>query len=503
MPRLRAVPAGDGTSLSKRLVTACEELFCGPVLHRLRELPLAIVLPDGSRITTLFGPARFQLRLRTHRSVLGFATGSSLMIGDLYRDGELEVEGDLFELLVELNRLVTPREWRLRAIGRRLATARAIGPRRAARNVRHHYELDRRFYEAWLDPTLNYTCAYFADADTALADAQIAKMELVCRKLRLRAGDRVVEAGSGWGGLAIHMAESHGARVRAFNVSAEQVDYARELARARGLQRQVEFVVGDYREITESADAFVSVGMLEHVGVRHYTEFGAVIARALGGSGRALLHTIGRTSPHRTDRWIERRIFPGGYAPSPREWTRILEPNGLTMVHLENLRDHYATTLGHWCERFDRAVADGTLGEDSRLHRAWRLYLAASRATFLTGWSQLYQVLVVPWRNVGFRGPEPMTGSTSQLELPSRRTREGLETPRGGALDTVGAGQAESMSARPVLASGHPVRDGRDEAADQSAGGQVPAHAGQTAGWNREADDRDRQHPEDSAQRTP
>jgi cyclopropane-fatty-acyl-phospholipid synthase len=234
-------------------------------------------------------------------------------------------------------------------------------------------------------------------------------MDLVCRKLRLTPGERVVEAGCGWGSLALFMARHHGVSVRAFNLSAEQVAYARERARLEGLENLVEFVEDDYRNVTGQYDVFVSVGMLEHVGRTDYPTLGRVIDRSLGEHGRGLLHFIGRNRPAPLNPWIRRRIFPGAYPPTLREvFEDILEPRALSVLDVDNLRLHYAKTLEHWGQRFEASTDEVGAMFDEPFVRAWRLYLAGSQAAFSTGWMQLFQVLfargstnAIPWTRQG------------------------------------------------------------------------------------------------------
>jgi cyclopropane-fatty-acyl-phospholipid synthase len=237
-----------------------------------------------------------------------------------------------------------------------------------------------------------------------LEDAQIAKMDHVCRKLRLQSGERVVEAGCGWGTLALHMATRYGARVRAFNISREQMEYARARARVLGASGLVEFIEDDYRNISGRYDAFVSIGMLEHVGLQNYDEFGRIIDRSLEHNGRGLLHSIGRIRPAPMNAWIEKRIFPGAYPPALCEMLALLEPHYFSVLDVENLRLHYALTLKHWLQRFEDASERVRQMYDERFTRAWRFYLAGSIAAFNTGNLQLFQVLFarsrsndVPW----------------------------------------------------------------------------------------------------------
>ena len=265
--------------------------------------------------------------------------------------------------------------------------------RRARRDIRSHYDLGNDFYALWLDRQMSYTCAYFPSPQTSLEEAQLAKFDHICRKLRLRRGERVVEAGCGWGSLALYMARHYGVSVTAFNISREQIQHARERARREGLGEQVEFQADDYRNIRGRYDAFVSVGMLEHVGRSHYRELGDVIDGCLTSSGRGLLHSIGRSRPRAMNPWIERRIFPGSYIPSLREMLLVLEPWNLSMLDVEDLRPHYAKTLEHWLERFEKHAGAIEDRFDASFVRSWRLYLASSIAAFRCGSVQLFQVL--------------------------------------------------------------------------------------------------------------
>jgi cyclopropane-fatty-acyl-phospholipid synthase len=244
-----------------------------------------------------------------------------------------------------------------------------------------------------------YTCAYYPRPEATLDEAQIAKFDHVCRKLQLRPGETVVEAGFGWGGLALHMARAYGVKVRAFNISHEQVVYARERALREGLASQVEYVEDDYRNISGRYDAFVSVGMLEHVGVENYPTLGGVAHKVLGNNGRGLIHSIGRNRPSPLHPWITKRIFPGAYPPSLAEFMQIFEPWDFSVLDVENLRLHYARTLIHWLELFDRSAERVRAMFDAKFERMWRLYLAGSIAAFEQGSLQLFQVVFAPKHN--------------------------------------------------------------------------------------------------------
>jgi cyclopropane-fatty-acyl-phospholipid synthase len=363
------------------------------LLDVLGRPPLAFVLWDGTEVRATDAPV-CRVRLRDRRTVFRLLRNPYNGFGDGYAEGRIEVEGNLAE--------VAEMVFRASAHAPRWASALldALGSRRhdntrarARANVHHHYDLGNDFYSRWLDADLVYTCAYFAEPWLSLEEAQRAKLEHVSRKLRLRPGERVLEAGCGWGALALHMAEHHGVTVRAFNVSSEQIRFAREGARRRGLEGRVEFVQDDYRAAQGRYDAFVSVGMLEHVGTSHYDTLGRLIDGWLEPDGRGLLHFIGHARPWRMNPWLERTIFPGAYIPALSEVVPLLERHGLVVADVENLRPHYARTLEHWIERFEKQAAWVEARYDARFVRTWRLYLASSLASFRAGSCQLFQIL--------------------------------------------------------------------------------------------------------------
>jgi cyclopropane-fatty-acyl-phospholipid synthase len=330
------------------------------------------------------------IRIKNRRALVGLLCGADLHFGEAYMFNAIEVDGDLLATLEEMYRgfptMWKPRRWWPRLESNERAAAED--------NVHRHYDLGNEFYRLWLDRQMLYTCAYFPRPGCTLEDAQVAKMDLVCRKLRLQRGERVVEAGCGWGALALFMARRYGVHVRAFNLSSEQIAYARDCAKQEHLTHRVEFIEDDYRNVSGSYDVFVSIGMLEHVGLRHYPDFGRIIARSLTPEGRGLLHFIGRNHALPLHRWIRKRIFPGAYPPSLSEvFGRILDPQDLSVLDVENLRLHYAETLEHWRQRFAASTKQIADMFDDSFVRAWQLYLAGSQAAFTTGWMQLFQVV--------------------------------------------------------------------------------------------------------------
>jgi cyclopropane-fatty-acyl-phospholipid synthase len=244
-----------------------------------------------------------------------------------------------------------------------------------------------------------YTCAYFDKPAATLSEAQVAKLDHICRKLRLRPGQKVIDAGCGWGALAVHMAEHYGVEVAAYNNSREQVAFARARVAAKKLAGQVTFIEDDYRKMDQPCDAFVSVGMLEHVGLANFRTLGALIKRNLKPDGFGLIHSIGRSFPNTTDPWIVKHIFPGGHVPSLGEMMSVFEPQKFSVIDVENLRPHYARTCAAWLQNYEAVTDQVSDSYGDEFVRMWRLYLAGSSAGFQSGTLQLYQILFTPHGN--------------------------------------------------------------------------------------------------------
>ena len=377
-------------------VRAVERGLLQQLLRKLADPPFHIVLWDGTEILSGRRAPIATLFVRTRSAFYRMLWDPNLNFGDDYASGEIDVEGDFVGFLATLYAATV--DVPFSAAGLKIFPVERR-PRRntlkaSREHIHYHYDIGNAFYRLWLDAEMQYTCAYFRDTDTTLEAAQTAKLDHVCRKLRLTPNDTVVEAGCGWGGLALHMARHFGvARVRAYNISEEQVRFARERAERERLADRVEYVLDDYRNIDGHYDVFVSVGMLEHVGVDNYRELGEVIHRSLAPEGRGLIHSIGRNRPGYMHPWIERRIFPGAHPPALSEMTQLFETRRLSVLDIENLRPHYALTLHHWLERFEASREEVQRMYDERFVRMWRLYLAGSKAAFIGGELQLFQVL--------------------------------------------------------------------------------------------------------------
>ncbi|MBU1425867.1 MAG: cyclopropane-fatty-acyl-phospholipid synthase family protein [Gammaproteobacteria bacterium] len=394
---------------------AAEKLLLEKILQAVGNPPVQILLWNGLEIPTQKESTVAQVLIRDLAALLKLFFNHRLYFGELYSARRVEIQGDLLDFLEAVFRC-RPLRRANRSSDKLLLPFDEIRRNTLAgarRNIRHHYDIGNDFYKLWLDERMVYTCAYFQHPDASLEEAQLAKMDHICRKLNLRPGETVVEAGCGWGALALHMAKHYGVTVRAYNISREQISLARERARAEGLDGKVEFIEDDYRHMRGKFDAFVSVGMLEHVGLDHYRELGEVINRVLKDDGRGLIHSIGFNFPRPMDDWAERHIFPGASPPSLAQMMQILEPYDFSVLDVENLRLHYARTLEHWLQRYEDNVDRVSRMFDENFVLAWRLYLAASITTFKIGKMQLFQLTFsrasnnrIPWTRQYLYGAE-------------------------------------------------------------------------------------------------
>jgi cyclopropane-fatty-acyl-phospholipid synthase len=324
----------------------------------------------------------------------------SVALGEAYMDGRLTVEvGTIRDFLkVVTSNLGALDSHPVQVVGEKLAGLgrpwrRRNHKKRARANVAHHYDLSSSLYELFLDADRQYSCAYFADCCDTLENAQAAKKLHLAAKLLLRPGEKVLDIGSGWGGLALELARESGAEVLGITLSSEQLEASRSRAQAAGLADRVKFELTDYRDVRERFDRIVSVGMFEHVGAAHYNQFFSTIARALKPRGVAVVHSIGRRSPPGgSDSWVSKYIFPGSYVPALSEVMAAVERSGLWATDVEILRLHYADTLGHWYERFQQNRDKAREFYDDRFCRMWEFYLAACEMMFRNGELMVFQI---------------------------------------------------------------------------------------------------------------
>ena len=362
---------------------------------------LRVTYPDGKE--RQYGPDyKDVVKIKMHSRSLPrrLFLNPELVLGEAYMDGSLTVENDdiygFMKLLVS-NQAMQRSSW----FSRKIALYRRFyryytqhNPLTIARNnVAHHYDLSKDFYQLFLDDDMQYSCAYFTGPDDSLETAQENKKIHIAAKLRLEPDHHVLDIGCGWGGLGLHLAKEHGVHVTGITLSCEQHYVAFERAKKLQAGACAEFRLQDYREVTETFDRIVSVGMFEHVGIPHYSEFFSKLHGSLADDGIALLHFIGRADgPGTTNTWIAKYIFPGGYSPALSEVMAAAESSGLYVTDVEVLRLHYAETLKAWRDRFEQKIDEVQKIYDEPFCRMWRFYLVVSELAFRQNGHVVFQV---------------------------------------------------------------------------------------------------------------
>ena len=264
---------------------------------------------------------------------------------------------------------------------------------KSKQNVSHHYDISEKLYDLFLDTNRQYSCAYFKTEKDSLEEAQINKIDHIIKKLNIKPDQKILDIGSGWGTLAINIAQKTKASVTGITLSENQLDYSNKKAKELGLGNQLEFKLIDYRELNEKFDRIVSVGMFEHVGRKFYKTYFNAVSKLLDEKGVALIHTIGSSNPPRDPQpWITKYIFPGGYTPSLSEIAKPIENSGLIISDIEVLRMHYAHTLRHWKERFLSKKETVLEMFDEKFLRMWEFYLASCEMAFKWGDQVVFQL---------------------------------------------------------------------------------------------------------------
>jgi len=367
----------------------------------IRQGTLTVIFPDGRREEFGSGQPRAAIRFRDRKALLRLMLNPELAFGELYMDGGIVPEGcsiaEVLDLVVaNLAQSGTsgPAKF-IRTVRRGLRPLAQFNPvRRAKHNVAHHYDLSGALFDLFLDKDKQYSCAYFSQAGESLDEAQTAKKRHIAAKLHLdRPGLKVLDIGSGWGGLALDLARDCGAEVLGCTLSEEQFAAATQRAAKAGLAERAKFGLIDYRDLGGRFDRIVSVGMFEHVGAPHYDAFFAKAKSLLADDGAMLLHTIGRSDgPGTTNPWIAKYIFPGGYVPALSEVLAAVERSGLIVTDIEVLRLHYAETCKEWRRRFVAHWADAAALYDERFCRMWEFYLAGAEMAFRHDGQVVFQI---------------------------------------------------------------------------------------------------------------
>ena len=350
---------------------------------------LDVTLADGTRFSCGDGTGKaVRVRFTTAAAQRHVLLDPEMALGECFMDETLVIENasilELLDLLMDQPTFAPPGAkplQKLRFLARHIQQLNSR--ERARRNVAHHYDLDGRLYSLFLDSDRQYSCAYFERPDLNLDDAQLAKKRHLTAKLLVEPGQRVLDIGSGWGGLGLYLCEIAGGRVTGVTLSEEQLRVARQRADEKKLSNRAEFRLQDYRDVEGPFDRIISVGMFEHVGVDYYDRFFQHCAEILKDDGVMVLHSIGRSEgPSVTSPWIAKYIFPGGYIPALSEVLPAVERAGLLVNDIEILRLHYAETLKAWRERFLAHAEEAEQFYDKRFVRMWEFYLAASEMSF-------------------------------------------------------------------------------------------------------------------------
>ena len=383
-------------------------MLLAQVLARVVTEGQLTIIDEGGRTHRVAGAKpgpSVTMRVHTWWTGMRIALRPRLALGEAYMDGTLTVEngGTLYDLIDLLGRNMMAIEatpllqwsYRLQRWIRFLQQHNPVG--KAQKNVAHHYDLKDELYDFFLDRDRQYSCAYFRRGDEPLEQAQLDKKRHIAAKLLLSPGQRVLDIGSGWGGMALFLSQQFGVDVTGVTLSKEQHAVSSRRALEGGLADKVRFKLLDYREEPDRYDRIVSVGMFEHVGAAHYVEYFTKVKQLLADDGVMLLHAIGRMEPPGgTNTWLQKYIFPGGYTPALSEVLSAIEKVGLWVTDIEVLRLHYAETLRHWRERFlsNRQQIMQMAGYDERFCRMWEFYLAGCEVAFRYMNQMVFQVQI-------------------------------------------------------------------------------------------------------------
>lgn len=373
-------------------------------LSRLK-LPLRVEMKGGPSMD--LGPSPTVTLEINDLSLLAELKEPSLdKLGEAYINRRIDVRGRIMDVIEVADRLSQGL----------LDEASEIPPERTAHDkqldaeaIAYHYDLSNDFYKLWLDPEMVYSCAYFHSPDDSLAQAQIQKLDHLCRKLRLKPGERLLDVGCGWGGLARHAAKHYGVQVYGITLSKSQLELANERVSRDGLTNQIQLELLDYRDLPAdgSFDKVVSVGMFEHVGHANLPEYFRILFEQLKPGGLAMNHGItarhvdGRPVSRGAGKFIGRYVFPHGELPHLSTAIADMSDQGLEVVDVESLRLHYALTLEHWSRNFEACFAEAARHVPDKTLRIWRIYLAGCAYGFKRNWMNLHQILAVKPRADG------------------------------------------------------------------------------------------------------
>lgn len=430
----------------------------------IRQGTLEVELATGARfaVGNGGGPA-LAVRFRDRSAVRRLLANPALAFGELVMDGRLVVSRgslcDLLDLIARNLKWIEP-PGVARTISRARKTMRPLHQwntrHNSRRNVAHHYDLDMRLYELFLDVDRQYSCAYFEHDGQSLDEAQQAKKRHIAAKLLVEPGHCVLDIGSGWGGLALYLAQTCEANVTGVTLSEEQLRAATARADGSELNGQVAFRLQDFRDVPDTFDRIVSVGMFEHVGAGYYDTFFVKASQVLADDGVMLLHSIGRMDgPGATNPWIAKYIFPGGYIPALSEVLSAIERAGLVVTDVEILRLHYAETLKAWRERFLARRAEVAALYDERFCRMWEFYLAASESAFRHSGLMVFQIQIAKQQHAVPLTRNYIEARKRSLQRQERRIAASTAVPNGRSRRITDDRVERSQAAIRVSPRGH------------------------------------------------
>jgi cyclopropane-fatty-acyl-phospholipid synthase len=362
-------------------------------------LPLRVVLWNGQQFDFSSEPPRVTIKVPSPSALRYLMSPSLYNLGRAYVEGAIEVTGRAVDMIHMGNALAASNA---RTHGHLANTLRLFSPHTREKDadaIRYHYDVSNEFYKAWLDPGMVYSCAYFENGDEDLATAQVKKIDHILTKIDLQPGQRLLDIGCGWGALVIRAAQRYGARCVGVTLSANQTRLAREQVERAGLQGQVEIRLQDYRDVEGQFDRITSVGMFEHVGVKHLPEYFARVQKLLAPGGVVMNHGITTTdvdngsSPYGGGEFIDRYVFPHGELAHLSTVIKTMQQGGLEVRDVENLRRHYARTCATWTENFENHAEQIKQLTDAKRFRIWHVYLAGCAYAFAHDWISLYQIV--------------------------------------------------------------------------------------------------------------
>jgi cyclopropane-fatty-acyl-phospholipid synthase len=385
---------------------------------RAREpMRLRVELWDGSVMALAESPT-VTVRLKDATAARHFVNPSLSTLGEAFVEGRIDVDGPILEVL-EVAETLARRADRNASLGKLPSWLTRHTRKSDRKAIEYHYDVSNEFYSLWLDPAMVYSCAYFETGQESLEQAQVAKLDHICRKLQLAAGEHLLDIGCGWGAMVMHAARHYGVRATGITLSRNQFELATERVRAAGLAGRIEIRLQDYRDVPGEAvfDKISSIGMFEHVGLKNLREYFDTVTRLLKPGGVVMNHGI--TSSDVDSRsvglgagdFIDRYVFPDGELPHVSLAIRDMSAAGLELTDAESLRRHYAQTLRLWSEAFERQLHTLTALAGEKRARIWRVYLAGCAHAFQHGWINLYQLLAIKPRvtSEGALSPLPMS----------------------------------------------------------------------------------------------